>query len=109
MLKIEENNLVDWYFRVYIKEDLNDISKCEAYIIGAIPGVDFIKHFNIKKMIQNNKSESAIYLSVPLSNGVSIKEFKSKNIPQLNFKNHLIKAELKDGNNLILSKKIKLN
>ena len=36
----ESNNVADWYFRVFIKEK-NEIGKCDAYILGALPGIIF--------------------------------------------------------------------
>jgi len=89
ILEIEKSALCDWYFRVYIKENPNNIANCDAYIVGALPGVDFVNKFNIKKMVQNNKSESAVYLSVPLSQGVPIMDFKKEHIPSTPFPNHL--------------------
>ena len=91
ILKQEENNLTDWYFRIYIKET-KEINSCEAYIIGAIPGIDFISNFNIKKMLQKGKSESSLYLSVPLKNGISIEEFKNNHISILDYPNHITTA-----------------
>lgn len=93
IMNIEEHNLIDWYFRVYI--DTCD-DKYTAYIIGALPKDEFIKNFNIKKMYQINKSENAIYLSTPLRNGVSIKDFMKNNIKMIPFKNHL--STIKNNN-----------
>lgn len=88
ILKAEKDNLMDWYFRVYIDEK-EDIGHCDAYIVGALPKMDFVNNFHIKKMSQKNKSESAIYLAVPFSNGMPISDFKSKHIKSTPFPNHL--------------------
>lgn len=88
VLKIEESNLMDWYFRVYIDEK-TEIGQCDAYIIGALPKLDFVNNFHIKKMPQKNKSESAIYLAVPFSQGMPISEFRKLKIKSTPFPNHL--------------------
>jgi len=78
-LKEDESNLMDWHFRVYVDEK-DEIGHCDAYIIGALPKTDFVKKFHIKKMPQKNKSESAIYLAVPFTEAISIRDFKHNNI-----------------------------
>lgn len=76
----EREKVVDWYFRVYVREQA-DLGVCDAYIIGALPGQDFVDKFNIKKMSQLGKSEWAIYMSVPLREGVPMAQFREDNIP----------------------------
>lgn len=87
--KAHENYIADWQIRVYI-ENVED--SYTAYIIGAVPKHQFIDSFNIKKMGNNDKSEFALYLSVPLRNGMSMEEFKSNEIPSLPYRNHLSSA-----------------
>lgn len=88
ILEQEEKNLMDWYFRVYIDEK-EEIGHCNAYIVGALPKLDFVNNFHIKKMAQQNKSESAIYLAVPFSYGMPISDFKKNEIKTTPFPNHL--------------------
>lgn len=65
----EKINMRHIYIRIYIYEQNN-----EAYIIGWTSNTDFIKNAVVKKMIQYNKSEKALYLSTKLRNGYNIDE-----------------------------------
>lgn len=65
--EIEKANMSHIYVRIYIDEEAQI-----AYIIGVISRDTFIKNMTIKKMVQYNKSEKALYLSTPLTNGANI-------------------------------------
>ena len=80
ILAEEREKVADWYFRVYVQERV-DLGVCDAYIIGALPGQVFVDKFNIKKMSQLGRSEWAIYMSVPLREGVPMPQFREDNIP----------------------------
>lgn len=90
LISEEEKNLLHWYFRVYIHEK-NEIGKADVYLIGVIPGIDFINNLHIKKMSKENKSEAALYLSVPLKNGYSLNYFIEEFSQTLNQQNKKLK------------------
>lgn len=78
IIKAEQRNLTDWYFRVYVKE--KDFNSCDLYIVGCLSGVYFANNFDVKKMSKQTKSEEAIYLSVPIRKGTPIKDFIKENL-----------------------------
>lgn len=77
----EKNNTADILVRIYIDE-----KKQEANLIGYITNKNFISNKVLKKMVQKNKSENALYWSVPIHKGTPISNLiKNKNI--INLKN----------------------
>jgi len=66
----EQQNMRYFYFRIYIDEGLK-----RAYIVGYIDKFDFSSLFVWKKMKKYNKSEHALYLSVPLKHSRCISNF----------------------------------
>ena len=110
IIKEEKENVIDWYFRVFIKEKENN--RCDAYIIGALAGKNFfidstITPFQIKKMVQPRKSEHSIYLSFKINQGLPINLFKKQYFPTLNFPTHLSNLVQSNNTKNILNKKIK--
>lgn len=94
--KIKEeqlNEMSDYYVRTYVKQDDFNIYKADVYIVGICHKLNFIQNFNIKKMVQKNKSENSIYLSLPLNKGYSIDNF--------------YKTILKNKNNIVSKNKFK--
>lgn len=88
--KDQEKKMSDYYFRIYVDQDKNDIYKGNAYIIGVCHKSNFIKNFKIKKMIQSGKSENPIYLYYPLKAGYTMDVFyKKMNQKKLENKNTL--------------------
>jgi len=65
--KEELLNMRHLYIRIYIDE-----SNLTAYLIGCISNKTFINNSVIKKMPQKEKSELALYIATPLTNGVNI-------------------------------------
>lgn len=65
--EIEMENMRHIYVRIYI-----DTEDKIAYIIGIISRGVFMKTMILKKMIQHNRSEKALYLATSLRNGENI-------------------------------------
>lgn len=76
--KDQEKKMSDYYFRIYVDQDKENIYKGNAYIIGVCHKSNFINNFKIKKMVQSGKSENPIYLYYPLKNGYTLDMFYKK-------------------------------
>lgn len=87
LIELEKAHLKDFYIRIYVdkiqKVNDNEI-KTTCFIVSAITNKNFIKNnLNIKKMPQKNKSENAIYLFTPLSQGTRLKNFLKYKTPTI--------------------------
>lgn len=76
VMQKEKASMLDYYLRVYVDESAKNGT--DVYIIGGINKYDFANNAKIKKMIRPNKSEYAIYLATPLSNGNGISNIISE-------------------------------
>lgn len=87
LIELEKAHLKDFYIRIYVdkiqKVNDNEI-KTTCFIVSAITNKNFIKNnLNLKKMPQKNKSENALYLFTPLSQGTRLKNFLKYKIPTI--------------------------